>query len=422
MLAGHGFYRRWGSCDALRRLADAKPAGYISLFSQFNSNERHTLALTAVGHFGAHFAMLLFPTLAVILAREEGLELQQVLSWSLAGYLIFGLGALPAGFLTDHLNARWVVRAGVLGLGLATMSVSAVEPGPAVAWCLALVGVFASFYHPAGLGLISRTVRARGAGLGLNGACGVLGIASAPLAAQVAAGWLGWRGAYLFLGMLLCLLGLAVSSLRIDEAVPGPPDGESRHESRERRILFLILLLAMVFGGLSYRAATVALPAYFAERVPGWGHGTATSLVYLCGMAGQFAGGYLADRRDLRILYLAFHALSLPFVLLMAAASGLPLLLVSGVFVFFNLGMQPIENSLVARFTPDRWRSTGFGLKFAATFGIGGLAVYGIRESLLYYSFAYVFVGIGVLVGLLCCIAGYLAWRTRAAPLLNRAA
>ncbi len=134
----------------------------------FTKNEKHTLALCAVGHFGSHFAMLLFPTLAVILAHEEGLELQTVLSWSFAGYLIFGLGALPAGFMTDRLSARWMVRCGVIGLGLATMAVSFADPGPALGVGLAAVGVFASIYHPAGLGLISRTVSARGTGLGLS--------------------------------------------------------------------------------------------------------------------------------------------------------------------------------------------------------------------------------------------------------------
>ena len=38
--------------------------------------------------------------------------------------------------------------------------------------------------------------------------------------------------------------------------------------------------------------------------------------------------------------------------------------------------MQPAENSLVARFTPGRWRSTGYGIKFILFFGVGSLAVF----------------------------------------------
>ena len=73
-----------------------------------------TLRLTAVGHLGAHFAMLVYPTVAVAIARSEGIALDVVLGWSFYGYLLFGLGGLPVGLLTDHFRARWVVRIGVV--------------------------------------------------------------------------------------------------------------------------------------------------------------------------------------------------------------------------------------------------------------------------------------------------------------------
>ncbi|MFQ5478419.1 MAG: MFS transporter [Candidatus Binatia bacterium] len=388
----------------------------------FSTNEKHTLQLTAVGHFGAHFAMLVFPTVAVFIASQEGLALETVLGWSFAGYLLFGLGALPIGVLADHLRAVWVVRTGVVGTGVALMAVSLAEPGPGLAVALALVGVFASLYHPAGLGLISRTVAARGRALGINGIFGNVGIAGAPLAAELACGAWGWRGAYLALGALMLAFGLMVAFRRIDEPEPGELSGDDgHHESGERMKLFAILMVAMTLGGLSYRANTVAQPAYFAERVDYFGHGVATSMVYALGILGQYVGGRLADRHDLRVLYLCFHGLSLPFVLAMALLSGLPLIGSAALFVFFSIGMQPIENSLVARFTPDRWRCTGYGLKFSVVFGVGALSVGGVRLLLQSYGLAAVFLAVGGVVGLLVCIASWLAFRTRAAPILNAA-
>ena len=94
------------------------------MLSQFTPNEKNTLRLTAVGHFGAHFAMLIYPTAAVAIARQEGIPLDVVLGWSFFGYLVFGLGGVPVGLLTDHFHARWVVRIGVVGLGGALMAVS----------------------------------------------------------------------------------------------------------------------------------------------------------------------------------------------------------------------------------------------------------------------------------------------------------
>jgi MFS family permease len=387
---------------------------------KFSRNEIHTLRLTAVGHFGAHFAMLVYPTAAVAIARQEGLPLDVVLGWSFLGYLVFGLGALPIGFLTDHVRARWVVRLGVLGLGPAMMLVAASDPGPWLVAALACVGLMASLYHPAGLGLISRTVRARGTALGINGIFGNIGVAGAPLLTEIAAAAWGWRGAYAAIGLLLLVLGAAVSFFPIEEPAPGSVTrDDEHHESGERTKLFAILLIAMTLGGFSYRANTVAQPAYYAERIHFMGYGAATSLVYVLGGVGQFVGGRLADRYDLRILYVAFHAISIPFVVSMALLSGAPLLVAGAAFVFFSIGMQPIENSLVARFTPDRWRSTGYGMKFSVVFGIGALSVRGVSMMIASYTVAAVFLAIAVVVTMLTAVAAGLAWRTRGRPILN---
>src|SRR6185503_7274226 len=98
---------------------------------------------------------------------------------------------------------------------------------------------------------------------------------------------------------------------------PAAPLAEGRTTDRR---LFVLLCVAAMLGGLSYRGNTLIQPAYFAERVPGLGFGATTSLVYLFGIGGQYLGGILADRRDLRWLYFGFHALSLPALLLMATA------------------------------------------------------------------------------------------------------
>ena len=388
----------------------------------FSRSELNTLQLTGVGHFGCHFAMLVFPTAAVSLAHETGVPIAKVLGWSFWGFFLFGLGALPVGLLTDRTRAKWVVRAGVLGIGPAMMLVSLADPGLSLVFALALVGVFASLYHPSGLSLISRTVRLRGTALGINGIMGNLGIAGAPvLTAWLANEW-GWRNAYLALGALLLLLGLAVSLRKIEEPRAGEVSrDEHQHLPSERLRLFLILMLAMTMAGLSYRAVTVAQPAYFEEQVKLISYGAATSLVYLVGTLGQYIGGRLADRYDLRVVYLLFHVISLPFILWTAAASGSLLLGVSAVFLFFGLGMQPIENSLVARFTPDRWRSTGYGLKFTVTFSIGALSVWGVERIIEHSSISTVFLAVGITVSLTILFAALILFASRGQSVTNAA-
>ncbi len=383
-------------------------------------NEWHTLSLTGVAHFGCHLAMLIFPTAAIALALEEGLALETVLGWSFAGYFIFGLGAFPAGLITDRLRARWVVRTGVLGIGPALMLVALSDPGPSLVIALTMVGAFASVYHPAGMSLISRNFRQRGKALGINGICGNIGIAGAPVLTEWLSNSWGWRGAYAAIGGLLLVMGLLVAFYRIEEPKPGEALRDERHHVPSERLkLFLILMVAMTLAGLAYRASTVAQPAYFAERVDFIGYGAATSIVYIIATFGQYLSGHLADRYDLRILYIIFHGLGFPFAIAMVALSGAPLMVCAAIFVFFSVGMQPIENSLVARFTPDRWRSTGYGLKFTVTFAIGALSVWGVKAIIAHSSLSMVFPaigGIGFLIFLTACV---LFWQTRGRPVLN---
>jgi len=113
--------------------------------------------------------------------------------------------------------------------------------------------------------------------------------------------------------------------------------------------------------------------------------------VYLFGMFGQLLGGSLADRMDLRAAYLLFHSLSLPAMFMMSIAGELPLFAASMVYIFFALGMQPIENSLIARLTPNRLRGIAYGLKFVLVLGVGSLSVKVVEWIMDNYELALVY-------------------------------
>ncbi|MFQ5601407.1 MAG: hypothetical protein ACE5G2_12755, partial [Candidatus Krumholzibacteriia bacterium] len=93
-----------------------------------------------------------------------------------------------------------------------------------------------------------------------------------------------------------------------------------------------------------------------------------------------------------------------------------------GGFVLFSLGMQPIENSLVARFTPERWRSTSYGVKFVLNLGVGSLAVFAVTALQKDGEFALVYLVLGAVVGLVCAATGLLLHRSRGFPVLNQPA
>jgi len=74
---------------------------------KFSRNEWYALGLTGVGHFNTHLALVAYPTLAVMVAAEGSLTEETIIGWSFLGYLLFGLGALPVGFLADRIPSRW---------------------------------------------------------------------------------------------------------------------------------------------------------------------------------------------------------------------------------------------------------------------------------------------------------------------------
>jgi len=175
--------------------------------------------------------------------------------------------------------------------------------------------------------------------------------------------------------------------------------GQSGQDSEPERsvaengtlVPFIILLVAMMLGGLVYRGATVILPAYFELKAPALydylsstlGENLSanlvatsiTSLIYFIGMIGQYSGGWVAEKYQPKYCYLAYHAAVVPVAFLISMASNAPLVGLAMIYFFFLLGMQPIENTLVANFTPRRFHHSAFGMKFILTFGVGSLSV-----------------------------------------------
>jgi MFS family permease len=404
------------------------------------ANEKRVVTVTGAAHFLTHLYELTFPAIALTVRDDLGWSLSDVLRLSFLMYLLFGVGALPMGFWTDRWRARGVLAVCMLSAGVGALLVAVSRTPLQFVAALGLVGLGISGYHPAGMSLLSRTMRERGRALGLNGVFGNLGSATAPFIAGVLAYQLGWRAAYAFLGVLGVTAGIAGFALRIDErTVSAPAQRAEASRGNAQLGYFAILCVAMMLAGFAYRGVSLVIPATFQERttflaalfqrfdfmqLQGAANLAATviaSAVYSVGVMGQIVGGHLADRYDLRKLYLLFHGASLPFVAAMAFFGEWALVLAAGTYIFFGLGMQPIENSLVARFTPDRWRSTSYGVKFVLNFGVGSFAVYGVAALHRDGSFTPIYMAVAGIVLLVCATSSVLLYRSRGTRVLNEA-
>lgn len=411
-----------------------------------NPRERHILFQTCYAHFIAHFNMLVFPALVLPLATRYHMDVAQVVGMSFWMYLLFGLSALLWGALADRLGARPLLLLFYIGSAAAACLCTLLYRDPALLpLALAALGLFSGIYHPVGLGWISKEMRRISRGLALNGIFGSLGIAMAPLMAGLTIWTWGISGVFMMLafangiGVVLMVVFAERFQHSSDEGVP-------TSTGRARPVPFAVLLMIMMLAGIAYRGSTVILPACLELRNSGllqlarsfagdWltGNLAATitaALILLPTILGQYFGGFLAERFDLRRAYLLFHAITIPAVLGMAHAFNLPLVLLAGVYFFFLLGTQPIENTLVAQYTPARFRHSAFGMKFVLTFGAGALAIKLIeyvKKTGSLENVYYVLGGISLL--LVCCIVVLIGVtkrgqqsKTMTAPLRRRSA
>ncbi len=384
----------------------------------FDSNEKKVLFITCGGHFLVHTIILIFPAIVTPISKDFSLEFARTIKISFPMYLIYGLGAFPFGLITDRLKPKHSFIIYYSGLFVFSILASFAKTVFQLQIYLALLGIFLSMYHPMGLGLITTNIKKLGFALGLNGIFGSLGLALAPFIAGILNYLYGWRSVYRFISLLpLTLLIYTISSKIKAESnlIKSKKATDNYEQKREQTIAFLILLVSMMLSGFVYRGQNIILPTYFEQKVyflfnlinrinlkniSGTKTLSATiltSIVYLISIIGQTIGGKIADKYDLRYSYFLFFAASLPFLIMMFLFENIILFLASVGFILFTIGMQPIENSLVASYTPPKWRNTSYGLKFVVTFGIGATVIYPvsfIQKRFSLHSVFILFIGV----------------------------
>jgi MFS family permease len=354
-----------------------------------DSREKNVLVVVSANHFLAHFAMLFFPALVVPISGDiSALDMSDVLALSFPGYLAFGITALPAGFLATRYKSKTLLAFGAGVVALGALGAGLMGDPQTLPYWLLMIGVGAGMYHPVGLALVSNTVRKRGKGHGIQGIFGNVGIAAAPFCAGALSYAVDWRFAYEVLGAVALLVMLVTLITQVNERTVEPSayvQADIQTSMGRRVMLFATLSGTMVLAGFVYRGFHVLLPSHFVDglfasqglegEVANFWATLCTSVVLAVAALGQLLGGRLADRMNLVSGLLLFHALSFPMLLGVSFIEGLFLPFFAGWFAFFNLGMQPFENSLVARYIPAQYRSIGYGVKFVLSFGVGSLAV-----------------------------------------------
>lgn len=382
------------------------------------------------GHGMVHTYELAVPILMTVWLVEFSTSTATLGTVVAVGYGLFGVGALPGGLLVDRFGSRRLIVACLVGMG-SSFLVLAVAPGVVgITVALALWGLSASVYHPAGLSLISNAVEQRGSAFAYHGMAGNTGIATGPFLTALLLVAVDWRTAAVILAVPALLAALAGLTVEFDEtaAVAATDGGDAptadidspREFLAASRGLFTVgfatVFALVLFNGLYYRGMLTFLPEMLGDFIdplvdvaPSEGLGPIPDgrlarefdlAQYLyagllaVGVAGQYVGGKLTDRVAVeRGLAVTLGLLAVIAVLFIPATNTLPtLLLVSAALGFVLFGMQPLSQATIAKYSPPEHRGLSFGYTYLAIFGIGALGASIVGTALTYGSTATVFV------------------------------
>ncbi|WP_432508397.1 MFS transporter [Halorubrum ezzemoulense] len=380
--------------------------------------ERRIVGFTAGSHGLVHTYELSIPILLTVWVSEFSTTAAALGVVVTLGYGLFGVGALPGGILVDRFGSKPLILACLAGMAGSFLAVSLAPTLPVLAVAVAIWGLTASVYHPAGLSLLSTSVDQRGTALGYHGIGGNLGIALGPLATALLLLAFDWR--LVTAALALPAVAVAAYGVTVDvdvalssadpepgaSAADGGPNGDSTggasgevslsSVATDTRILiaggFLLVFAFVTFSGLYYRTFLTFLPDLLGDVLGGLvdlqlvdpespyaDQFDAGRYLYVAvltvGVFGQFLGGRIADRvppeRGVMALMGILSALALLFIPATGTiATFVAVSLALGVALFT---VQPLSQATVAAYSPSEARGLSFGYTYVGIFGIGAL-------------------------------------------------
>ena len=252
--------------------------------------DRAAIAFCNVGHCYTHMFTVLYATAVLHLPQVLDLPYGELLTLSSLGLVLYGVAALPAGWLGDRWSQAGMMVIFFLGIGAGAI-VTGLADGPEMIFAgLTMLGLFAAIYHPVGIAWIVASARRRGMSLGINGVFGNVGNSLAPVFVGVMIDYFSWRAAFLIPGVVAVVTGVGllaawrrgwVADARTDRA-PAPagnPDAIVR--------VFVVLTFTMACAGFVYAGVGNTMPKLFEM---GLGDGLAVSYTQIGLFVGAVTG------------------------------------------------------------------------------------------------------------------------------------
>ena len=374
------------------------------------NDSKLTVTYAALGHLLMHmFAAFYF---VIVLAIEDDWKLSydELLNLWFLGSLLVGLGALPAGWISDRWSRSGMIAIMFIGLGISSLLCGLSGNKVSLFISLSLLGLFCAIYHPAGISWVVNTSKETGKALGFNNIFGGVGIGLGAFFAGVLIEQFNWQAAFMLPGLISLVVGLSLTyhlkSGKISLKNISSEQFKDNPEKNQMLKIAIIMLLSITCLSFVYQILQTSLPKAIDIRLTDSldlstsDIGYIVAAIYIVSGLMNYVGGILTDKYSEKLIYSIGIVSQGLLLLLIVSLSNYWLIAISLAIVAFNSSILPAENLLLAKFSPEKYQSLVYGIKFIVSFTVGPIALIMISRSydltgefgVLYLAFGFVMI------------------------------
>ena len=374
------------------------------------NDSKLTVTYAALGHLLMHmFAAFYF---VIVLAIEDDWKLSydELLNLWFLGSLLVGLGALPAGWISDRWSRSGMIAIMFIGLGISSLLCGLSGNKVSLFISLSLLGLFCAIYHPAGISWVVNTSKETGKALGFNNIFGGVGIGLGAFFAGVLIEQFNWQAAFMLPGLISLVVGLSLTyhlkSGKISLKNISSEQFKDNLEKNQMLKIAIIMLLSITCLSFVYQILQTSLPKVIDIRLTDSldlstsDIGYIVAAIYIVSGLMNYVGGILTDKYSEKLIYSIGIVGQGLLLLLIVSLSNYWLIAISLAIVAFNSSILPAENLLLAKFSPEKYQSLVYGIKFIVSFTVGPIALIMISRSydltgefgVLYLAFGFVMI------------------------------
>ena len=208
-----------------------------------------------------------------------------------------------------------------------------------------------------------------------------MGVAASALLVGVFADFAGWREAFLLAGGLSILIGFGwIRNIRNIVVDTSANKKQLTVPALNWQRVLLVVAITTTIGGFIFNSMTVSLPKVLDDRLAVFALsatevGAIASLVYASAAFTQVLVGRAIDKYNIKPIFLALVAGQAITLYLAIMADGWLMVAIAVLVMVMVFGQIPINDTLIARYTPDAWRGRVYSVKYVLSFTVSAAAV-----------------------------------------------